>query len=142
MNKCVTGLLATSALLGTLTLMPTHVSAATWHNGTPVTLRGKYKGRPLGKERNYSRIYIRQDSAPFYNFWSPMYHGKRSLTGSAMLGIAMDASYKKIGTHTYEINGMDKMDDVNQTMRVYKRGSKIKYTWTHSFKHRAWEYKY
>ena len=126
------------SVLGTLTISNRTASASSWHKGTPAALQGKYKSHPSGAYHRYARMYIRPHSAPFYSF--QIIDG--TSLGSPMMGIAMSASYKKINSHYYQIKGIDKTGTVNQMMRLYKQGSKIKFTFTHSFKGQPWLYKY
>lgn len=134
MNKLFRGSLALAVGLTLMGGSSVYANAASWHRGTPAALRGKYKSRPKGVHKNYVRLYIRKYSAPFYGFQNGL--------GSSMQGIAMYASYEKLSPHLYKINGMDKSNTVNQTMKVYKKGAKIKFTFFRSFKGQAWLYRY
>ncbi len=119
-------------------LTPQSIQAASWHNGIPTALRGKYKSKPRGASRSYTRIYFRKNSAPFYNFWK----SDGYTINSPMMGIASHAKYKKVGSRTYKISGRDKSNTITQSMYVYKKGHKIKFTFSHSFKGHPVLYRY
>lgn len=138
-NKLIFGLIAASSLSAAAVNTAHTAKAASWHNGTPKILRGKYKSLPSGNPRSYVRMYIRQHSAPMYGF---MKGTDGSYWSGSMQGIAYGAKYKKISTHIYKISGKDKTGTVKESMYIYRKGNKIKFTYFHSYKGQPWMYKY
>lgn len=115
-----------------------NVDAATWHMGTPTVLRGKYKSVARGKQHSYLTMFIHKNSTIFYTNWNQ--YGQHWT--SPMMGMPFKNRYQKISKHSYKIKGIVKTGNDTLTMYVYHAKNKIKYTFTHSYKHSEWLYRY